>query len=71
MVTANEREQFNDLGYFIRPGFLDARPQQHVTVEAHAEHALAGELGRQSVKRGAVAVDDGHFMADPGQPVRQ
>ena len=47
------------------PRFLDSRPQQHVAVEAHAEHPFAGELGGQPAERGAVAVDDRHVVADP------
>ena len=54
-----------------RAGLLDAGPQQHVAVEPHAQHALAGELGGQPVKCGAVAIDHGHVVADPGQAVRQ
>ena len=54
-----------------RRRLLDARPQQHVAVEAHAEHALTGKLGGEAVKRGAVAVDDGDVVTDSGQAVRQ
>ena len=54
-----------------RAGLLDARPQQHVAVEPHPQDPLAGELGGKPVKRGAVTVDDGDVMADPGQAVRQ
>ena len=50
---------------------LDAGPQQHVPVEAHPEHALTGEFGGQAVKGGAVAVDNGDFVADSGQAISQ
>ena len=52
-------------------GLLDARPQQHVAVESHAQHAFAGELGAEPVERRAVTVDDGDIVADPGQAVGQ
>ena len=53
------------------PRVLDARPQQHVAVETHAEHAFAGELRAEPVERRAVTVDDGDVVADAGQAVGQ
>ena len=54
-----------------RRRFLDARPQQDVAVETHAEHAFAGELRAEPVECRAVTVDDGDIVADAGQAVGQ
>ncbi len=48
---------------------LDARTQQHISVEALTQHPLAGKLRAEPIEGGAVTVDDRDFMAYPGQSV--